>query len=104
MKSTTAYTQEDAEGQISSQLGDVMETCNISQDEAITLMRNFHWSVDRMQDEWFSNQEKVRMEVGIQPKKGMNAQRGKHCLICWNETSDFDEMICGHSFCIGCWR
>jgi ariadne-1 len=42
--------------------------------------------------------------VGVEPKVGLKNPASQHCLICWNKTTEFDGLKCGHAFCTTCWK
>ena len=43
----------------------VSELLYLSKVDARILLRHFNWSVGKISDEWFANEEKVRMDVGL---------------------------------------
>ena len=46
----------------------VSELLYISKADARFLLRHFKWNVGKISDEWFANEEKVRMDVGLLEK------------------------------------
>ncbi|CAB4316132.1 unnamed protein product [Prunus armeniaca] len=80
---------------------------SISKVSASTLLRYYSWSVSKVHDEWFADEEKVRRAVGLPEKPVVdypNAQE-HNCGICF-ETYPRDKMhaaACGHPFCSSCW-
>ena len=105
-----------------------METLCLNEDQAIAALRNFHWNNERLQEQWFNNETKVRTEIGIefdqvkfknQPKDKiaeMNASlkenHGGYCIVCYSSFSEGENdpsskalaLECGHEFCVGCWK
>ncbi|XP_022017940.1 probable E3 ubiquitin-protein ligase ARI8 isoform X1 [Helianthus annuus] len=80
---------------------------SISSDEAAILLRHYNWSVSKVNDEWFANEEKVRRIVGLL-EESRALPRGKEltCGICF-EVYTCDKMssaACGHPFCVTCWQ
>ena len=43
-----------------------METYGLNQDEAIAVLRFFHWDEEKLQESWFDNEAKLRQQIGIQ--------------------------------------
>ncbi|CAL9003806.1 unnamed protein product [Prunus brigantina] len=80
---------------------------SISKVSASILLRYYSWSVSKVHDEWFADEEKVRRAVGLPEKPVVdypNAQE-HNCGICF-ETYPRDKMhaaACGHPFCSSCW-
>nr|GMC55917.1 probable E3 ubiquitin-protein ligase ARI8 [Ipomoea batatas] len=85
---------------------------SISKDAAGILLRHFNWSVSKVNDEWFADEEKVRRTVGLLenptplPNEKEVANLSITCGICF-ETYPRDEIssaACGHPFCVTCWQ
>uniref|UniRef100_A0A5B6ZUQ1 RBR-type E3 ubiquitin transferase n=1 Tax=Davidia involucrata TaxID=16924 RepID=A0A5B6ZUQ1_DAVIN len=80
---------------------------SISRVDASILLRHYNWSVSKVHDEWFADEENVRRNVGLfeKPVPLPNA-RELTCGICF-ETYPRDRMsaaTCGHPFCASCWQ
>ncbi|KAL8159226.1 hypothetical protein V2J09_000763 [Rumex salicifolius] len=80
---------------------------SISRVEAGILLRYYNWSVSKVHDEWFADEEKVRKAVGLleSPVVNLSDAREFTCGICF-ETFPKDEIhgaVCGHPFCSSCW-
>ncbi|XP_052199291.1 probable E3 ubiquitin-protein ligase ARI8 isoform X2 [Diospyros lotus] len=80
---------------------------SISRVAAGILLRHYNWSVSKVHDEWFADEEKVRRAVGLfenpVPLPGAGEMM---CGICF-ETYPHDRMsaaACGHAFCNACWQ
>ncbi|KAK9919207.1 hypothetical protein M0R45_027817 [Rubus argutus] len=74
---------------------------------ASILLRYYNWSVSKVHDEWFADEEKVRKAVGLPEKPVIEYPNAKelNCGICF-ETYPCKEMhaaACGHPFCYSCW-
>lgn len=71
------------------------------------LLRHFKWDENRLNDEWFSNEAKVREKVGLtRSEAGEGSTSETVCGICF-DTFAQEEMFamrCGHGFCRGCWK
>ncbi|KAJ0977173.1 hypothetical protein J5N97_012647 [Dioscorea zingiberensis] len=71
------------------------------------LLRYYNWSVSRVHDEWFADEENVRKVVGLLEKPTeMPNGRELCCGICFeNYPRDMmSSAACGHPFCGACWR
>ncbi|KAM7278254.1 hypothetical protein ACFE04_005388 [Oxalis oulophora] len=80
---------------------------SISKVAAAILLRYYNWSVSKVHDEWFADEEKVRNSVGLLDKPVVKFPHGKEmtCGICF-ETYPCDQLyaaVCGHPFCETCW-
>eukprot|EP00262_Sarcandra_glabra_P015770 TRINITY_DN494_c0_g2_i1.p1 TRINITY_DN494_c0_g2~~TRINITY_DN494_c0_g2_i1.p1 ORF type:complete len:586 (+),score=71.79 TRINITY_DN494_c0_g2_i1:157-1914(+) len=81
---------------------------SISPVSASILLRHYNWSVSKVHDAWFADEEKVRKTVGLLEKPVVEqvAVSGElTCGICF-ETYPRDRMnsaACGHHFCSTCW-
>eukprot|EP00249_Psilotum_nudum_P022331 c28474_g1_i2 orf=611-2407(-) len=81
---------------------------SISKAEAGTLLRHFKWSVSKVNDEWFADEERVRMVVGLLENPAANVgldNKELTCGICFELYSreKMKAAICGHFFCDLCW-
>ncbi|KAG7568721.1 IBR domain [Arabidopsis thaliana x Arabidopsis arenosa] len=86
----------------------VSTALSLSQVEATVLLLHFHWSVSKIEDEWFTDEERIRKTVGI-PKEPVVDVNGREvdiqCGICF-ESYTRDEIAtvsCGHPYCKTCW-
>ncbi|KAK8514594.1 hypothetical protein V6N13_103244 [Hibiscus sabdariffa] len=80
---------------------------SISKVEASILLRYYSWSVSKVHDEWFADEEKVRRSVGLLEKSVVPFPDGREmiCGICF-ESYSYDRLhtaACGHPFCKSCW-
>ncbi|KAK9673513.1 hypothetical protein RND81_12G172000 [Saponaria officinalis] len=80
---------------------------SISHVEASILLRHYSWSVSKVHDEWFADEEKVRRIVGLleRPVVGFSNAREMTCGICFEDfpRSMMSSAACGHPFCNSCW-
>lgn len=80
----------------------------ISSVNAGILLRHFKWSVSKVNDEWFADEENVRKTVGLLEKPIVEIRsyvKELTCGICF-ETYGRERMkaaVCGHRFCDTCW-
>ncbi|GFP95785.1 probable E3 ubiquitin-protein ligase ari8 [Phtheirospermum japonicum] len=80
---------------------------SISRVAAGILLRHYNWSVSKVNDEWFADEEKVRKTVGLLENHfPLPDAKELTCGICF-ETYPRDRMssaACGHPFCVICWQ
>ncbi|XP_042003930.1 probable E3 ubiquitin-protein ligase ARI8 isoform X1 [Salvia splendens] len=80
---------------------------SISRVAASILLRHYNWSVSKVNDEWFADEEKVRKTVGLlESGTPLPDDLELTCGICF-ENYPRDRMravACGHPFCILCWQ
>ncbi|CAN6276135.1 unnamed protein product [Urochloa humidicola] len=85
----------------------VSTVLSISKSEACVLLRNYNWSVSKVHDEWFADEERVRKVVGL-PEKHIELPNDREvtCGICFESCprSTMSTAACGHPFCSTCWR
>ncbi|ONM16405.1 putative E3 ubiquitin-protein ligase ARI8 [Zea mays] len=85
----------------------VSTVLSISKPEACVLLRNYNWSVSKVHDEWFADEERVRKVVGLPEKHNeMPNDREVTCGICFESCprGSMSAAACGHPFCSTCWR
>ncbi|KAL8544662.1 hypothetical protein ACS0TY_005047 [Phlomoides rotata] len=92
--------QEDSITQISTVL-------SISRVAAGMLLHQYNWSVSKVNDEWFADEENVRKTVGLlENGTPLPDVEELPCGICF-ENYHHDRMraaACGHPFCVTCWQ
>ncbi|KAL0290675.1 UNVERIFIED_CONTAM: putative E3 ubiquitin-protein ligase ARI8 [Sesamum calycinum] len=80
---------------------------SISRVAAAILLRHYNWSVSKVNDEWFADEDKVRKTVGLlESHTPVPDAKELTCGICF-ETYPLDRMSaadCGHPFCVICWK
>jgi len=81
---------------------------SISRVDAGILLRHFKWSVSKVNDEWFADEEKVRRDVGLLEKPVVEVRPYEKELICgicfdYYLRSRMKAAACGHHFCNSCW-
>nr|DAD43494.1 TPA_asm: hypothetical protein HUJ06_001724 [Nelumbo nucifera] len=75
---------------------------------ASILLRHYNWSVSKVHDAWFADEDKVRKAVGLLERPIVYIPKNVReltCGICF-ETYPRDRMnaaACGHPFCCTCW-
>lgn len=84
----------------------VSTVLSISKSEACALLRSYNWSVSKVHDEWFADEERVRKVVGFPEKRiEMPSDRELTCGICFESCphASMSAAACGHPFCSACW-
>ncbi|KAL8253346.1 hypothetical protein R6Q59_037039 [Mikania micrantha] len=80
---------------------------SISSDAAAILLRHYNWSVSKVNDEWFANEEKVRRIVGLlEEPRALPSGKELTCGICFevHRCATMSSAACGHPFCVTCWQ
>ncbi|XP_021658431.1 probable E3 ubiquitin-protein ligase ARI7 isoform X1 [Hevea brasiliensis] len=86
----------------------VSTVLSISRFDASILLRHYNWSISKVHDEWFADEEAVRKSVGLLDTPVVqfsNAREQLTCGICF-EPFPHDKIssaACGHPFCRSCW-
>lgn len=76
----------------------------MTQDEAICVFRHFKWDAEKMQEAWFDNEDKLKLQLGIEfdrkaflslPKDkqqvmsaSLKENNGGCCLVCYGSFAD----------------
>ncbi|CAD6255817.1 unnamed protein product [Miscanthus lutarioriparius] len=94
----------------------VAEVLSIPAGFAAVLLRHFKWRVGRVQEEWFTDERRVRGAVGLPaPEDGGGGEmilvpcarspRALVCGICFDPYPAWRTRSagCGHYYCDGCW-
>ncbi|KAK1270886.1 putative E3 ubiquitin-protein ligase ARI7 [Acorus gramineus] len=86
----------------------VSTVLSISRVAASILLRHYNWSVSKVHDAWFADEESVRRTVGLLEKpvnRPLNAGE-LTCGICFENypRNRMNSASCGHQFCNACWR
>ncbi|KAF8057205.1 hypothetical protein N665_1263s0003 [Sinapis alba] len=88
-------------------IGRVSMVLSITQAEATILLLHYHWSVSKVHDEWFADEERVRKAVGILERPLVSTPDGGEltCGICFESflPEEIVSLSCGHPFCSTCW-
>ncbi|CAL9187406.1 unnamed protein product [Musa hybrid cultivar] len=74
---------------------------------ACILLRHYNWSISRVHDEWFADEEHVRKAVGLLERTvEISSARELTCGICFENypCGRMSSASCGHPFCGACWR
>lgn len=87
-----------------SRVSTVLSTSRV---DASLLLQYYNWSVSKVHDEWFADEETVRKAVGLlrKPVEILN-DKDLTCGICFEvyPRKAMSSAACGHPFCSSCWR
>ncbi|KAF9626673.1 hypothetical protein IFM89_038768 [Coptis chinensis] len=88
---------------------EVSSVLNITKYSATVLLSQYNWDLNKVKDDWFADEEKVRNKVGLMEKPVHNYPPGKkeiNCRICFDDflPRDMVSASCGHMFCKLCWK
>ncbi|KAF2565737.1 hypothetical protein F2Q68_00024711 [Brassica cretica] len=80
----------------------------INQVEAIILLLHYQWGSSKVEDEWFTDEDRVRKTVGILKEHVVdlnNQEVNIECEICFESYlhKEIATVSCGHPFCKNCW-
>ena len=53
-------------------LEEVQELFAMDSDDLMIIIRHYRWNEDKMQQEWFNQQEKLKLELGLEFNKKLN--------------------------------
>ncbi|KAJ7286671.1 hypothetical protein O6H91_Y322700 [Diphasiastrum complanatum] len=89
-------------------IASVVTVLSTSKTDASILLRHFKWSVSKVNDEWFADEERVRKIVGLisfPNGEFRGLPKELTCGICFERhgTENMKAAICSHYFCNNCW-
>ncbi|CAH2038804.1 unnamed protein product, partial [Thlaspi arvense] len=103
----TVLKEEDIRRHQKDDIGRVSMVLSISEVEASILLLHYHWSVSKVHDEWFADEERVRRTVGLLEGPVIPKPDGGEltCGICFESflPEEIVSVACGHPFCTTCW-
>ncbi|KAE9600394.1 hypothetical protein Lal_00045480 [Lupinus albus] len=86
----------------------VAAVLSISRVSASILLRNYNWSVTKVHDAWFADEDQVRKKVGLLEKPVVQHPNAREltCGICFETYphARIETAPCGHPYCISCWE
>ncbi|ESR56309.1 hypothetical protein CICLE_v10019506mg [Citrus x clementina] len=106
--SYTVLREADIKCQQEDDITKVSTVLSISRVDASILLRHYNWSVSKVHDAWFADEDAVRKSVGFLDKPVVEFSNAREltCGICF-DTYSCDKVVsaaCGHPFCRACWR
>ena len=76
----------------------IQSVLSVSSDTATLLLRHFKWSENRIHEEWFQDEDKVREKVGLLPRDAEElAEQVKQCSVVDSENQN---EVGEHHICI----
>lgn len=86
----------------------VAAVLSVSRVAASILLRHHNWSVSKVHDAWFADEERVRKAVGLLEKPVVQHPNTSEltCGICFENypRSGIGMASCGHPYCFSCWE
>ena len=86
------------------------ELLSVPRGFAAAFLRHCRWDAEQLQNEWFSDDRRIRGAVGLAPGRGavptaLN-DRPLDCGICFDRYApgEMRSAGCPHYYCHGCWR
>ncbi|KAJ6866131.1 E3 ubiquitin-protein ligase ARI7 isoform X1 [Populus alba x Populus x berolinensis] len=103
----TVLKEEDIRQRQEDDITRVSTVLSISRVAASILLRHYNWSISKVHDAWFSDEDAVRISVGLLDKQVVQFSNAREltCGICF-ESFPRNKIIsasCGHPFCNTCW-
>ncbi|XP_004302175.1 PREDICTED: probable E3 ubiquitin-protein ligase ARI8 [Fragaria vesca subsp. vesca] len=106
-QSYTVLTEADIRQRQEEDVTKISTVLSIPKFAASILLRYYNWSVSKVHDEWFADEEKVRKIVGLPEKPVIEHRNAKDldCGICFDtfHRNEMHAASCGHPFCFSCW-
>lgn len=93
----------------------MQELFEMDLDDLIKIAKKFKWNEDAMSNEWFTNMDKLKYQLGIEfdpkllkSKPYLKPIVSKDCQICCDQFTNSGDsrpfaLKCKHTFCISCW-
>ncbi|CAN6373440.1 unnamed protein product [Urochloa humidicola] len=103
-------TQDDIRARQEADTAKVAEVLSIPTGFAALLLRHFKWRVGLVQEDWFSDDRRVRHAVGLLADGGLvptaRSPWPQMCTICFDEypAGRMRSAGCSHYYCDDCWR
>ncbi|KAI5582917.1 hypothetical protein BDE02_07G118400 [Populus trichocarpa] len=106
-QSYTVLKEEDILNRQEDDVTRVSTVLSITRVAASILLRHYNWSVSKVHDAWFADEDAVRKSVGLLDKQVVQFSNAREltCGICF-ESIPCDKITsaaCGHPFCNTCW-
>ncbi|KAM2624222.1 hypothetical protein TB1_031215 [Malus domestica] len=89
-------------------IASVSAVLSVSRVSSSILLRYFNWSVTKVHEAWFSDEDKVRKTVGLLKKPVVQFPNSREltCGICFETfpRGSIRSAACGHPYCCACWK
>lgn len=100
----------DAQANVQEEVSCLGICLNIGAEDAQALLRHFKWDRHAAQEAWFSDEKRVREDVGLLLPRAASSSlpetTGGQCGICFGDLDDgaiVCKANCGHKYCRGCY-
>lgn len=107
-KNYTVLKEEDIRQRQEDDINRISAVLSIPRVAACILLRRYNWSVNKVHEEWFADEERVRKNVGLLENPVLQLSNVKEvvCGICFDNYPShvMVTVACGHPFCTTCWR
>jgi ariadne-1 len=89
-------------------INQVVELLGISEDDAITALRHYNWNPEKLQESWFSSEEKTREICWLTPAQFLVSwdMEKQDIWYIWYrklKKDKWEALKWGHFFCSSCW-
>lgn len=87
-KDYAIWSSDEIEGRQKKIIEEATELLGLSEDDAITALKHFKWNPEKLQEQWFDNEEKTRKQCGLTPIKFLvsrNMDKQDLCYICYGK-------------------
>jgi len=87
-KQYAIWTPDEIEGRQKNVIEEAIELLGLNEDDAITSLKHFNWNPEKLQENWFNNEEKTREICGLTPLKFLvsrNMNKQDLCYICYEK-------------------
>ncbi|XP_023905430.1 probable E3 ubiquitin-protein ligase ARI8 [Quercus suber] len=104
----TVLKQSDIRERQENTIAEVATVLSVSKAVATVLLRHYNWSAGKVHEAWFSDEDRVRKNLGLLPiiEFPLDSTEIK-CGICFDLFPTRDEIVsaaCGHPYCVECFR
>ncbi|CAN0923097.1 Probable E3 ubiquitin-protein ligase ARI7 [Linum grandiflorum] len=106
-QSYTVLKEDDIKQRQEDSITRVSTVLSISRVDATILLCHYNWSVSKVNDEWFADEDTVRRTVGLldRPAVELSDVRELTCGVCFDvfPSNKISSAACGHPYCNLCW-
>jgi len=84
---------------------DLMETLEISYDEALILLNHYYWRKNLVEEKWFEDYLVAKKDAGLRIPEYDDIKPEKICVLCHlvdNSEDKYEVFPCGHMVCKEC--
>ncbi|PIA53344.1 hypothetical protein AQUCO_00900132v1 [Aquilegia coerulea] len=104
----TVWSEDDIRSHQEKDITEICDVLPVSRVSASLLLYHYKWNVTKVLDDWFANEENVRMTIGLLEKPVVQYPDAMKliCAICFDRfrRRRMYTASCGHPFCSSCWK